>query len=96
VNSGVTPLVMHNGRGADPTNPAVIELKKLTASEEDQRYLRKDQVKSRLGYYDDKIGPYIAEVIEAMIANAGKQKQGALVGFLADPEKIRFIRWPRT
>lgn len=95
---GVTPLLMHNSVGADPTNEGVIELKKMTAIKKKTLdiYEKIKICEMRVSlYYDDEIGPYIpAEMVEALIRDAAKtEKLGKAmkVGLIADPEKIPLI-----
>ena len=93
--AGISPLLMHSCRGVNPTEPLVIEKKKLTSkqkkTEEDTIAIL--DIDYRLAiYYDPEIGPYIpAECIEATCReSAKKNKQGKTVqtALFISPDRI--------
>jgi hypothetical protein len=83
--TGVSPLLMHNGRLADPLNEATKKLKALTSKKQkvdaDHEAIARVEWEGGL-YYDEEIGPYIpAENIDGAIKAAAKlQKLGKHFG----------------
>lgn len=78
------PLVMHNGRLADPLNPLAKKLKGLTAkrkkSDDDLMEIQRVEWEGGL-YYDPKTGPYVpADTVAACIISGAKQsRRGTLL-----------------
>ncbi len=78
---GVVPLIIHNGQLADPLNPIVKEIKKVTKkktkTDEDHEEIARLEWTGSF-YLDEKDAPCIpGEVIEGfLIASAKKSKQG--------------------
>jgi hypothetical protein len=79
--TGTVPLMMHNGRLADPTHPITIELKKLTSSrkktEEDLLKIKKTEWLGGM-VADMKCRPSLAadQVLAVVIGGARKSKDG--------------------
>lgn len=74
--TSASPLLMHNGQLADPTNPHVRALKTFTSkkkkTDEDLVAIKKLEFVGSL-YWDSKLGPFIpSEMIEASIRNGAK------------------------
>jgi hypothetical protein len=81
--TGVTPLMMHSERLADPTNPITKALKKLTAkrqkTEEDHLAVKRFEWEG--GLYTDETGVPAVPVdwiLAVLLAGAKKSKQGPL------------------
>ena len=71
---GLTGLVMHNARLADPLDPVTIELAAMTSktkkTEDDHRAIADLEWRGSL-YFDPTIGPYVlAEAIQRSLVNA--------------------------
>jgi len=82
--TGITPLMMHSERGANPLDPDVKFLKTITGkkkkTDEDHEQIAK--LDWRLGmYFDEKVGPYIPGInVRASIVAGGKMnKLGTLL-----------------
>jgi hypothetical protein len=81
--TGVSPLMMHSERLADPTNPKTKELKKLTSkkSKTDEDLALIKRVEWEVGMYTDETGaPAIPVdwILAVLLAGAKKSKQGPL------------------
>lgn len=80
---GITPLMMHSERLADPTQPATRELKKLTSkrnkTEEDLLLLKRCEWQGGM-YVDEKGEPAVPVdwILAVLLAGAKKSKQGPL------------------
>lgn len=93
--TGISPLLMHSCRGVNPTDPLVIEKKKITSkrkkTEEDTLAILDIDYMLAL-YHDPEIGPYLpAECVEACCReSAKKNKQGKLVqtALFVSPDRI--------
>lgn len=83
--TGISPLLMHNGRLADPLDPATKRLKALTMkknkTDADHESIMRAEWEGGL-YYADDIGPFLpAENIDSSIKAAAKlQKLGKHFG----------------
>jgi len=92
---GVSPLLMHSCRGVNPTEPLVVERKKLTGKrkkvEEDTIAILNIDYRLAI-YHDPEIGPYLpAECVEATCReSAKKNKQGKTVqtALFVTPDRI--------
>src|SRR5215469_3561807 len=79
---GVTPLMMHNVRLADPDEPIVRQISDLTAKKSamtDAERLEVARLKFLGGmYYDQQSGPYLpaANIFASLIAAARKTRKG--------------------
>lgn len=94
--TGIRPLVMHNGLLADPTNPFVIAIKKITTkgskkmTEADHR--ERDRLEWLGGlYWSDQCGLFIpSDNIERCVQEGGKKsrigKDVQAAVFVAEPE----------
>lgn len=74
--TGLSPLLMHSDRGADPLDPDVQEHKKLTGirkkTDEIHRAIAKSEWKIGM-YYDAKLGPYMPTTnLRSAIVEGGK------------------------
>lgn len=81
--TGVTPLMMHSERLADPTNPQTKALKKLNAKRQktDEDYLQIKRFEWQAGLYQDEAGSPAIPVdwlLAVALAGAKKSKQGPL------------------
>lgn len=82
--TGLRPLVMHNGMLADPTNPAVVQMKAITSKGSKKMtvadYEERDALEWRGGaYWSDAAGALVipSDNIEACIcAGAKKERRG--------------------
>lgn len=97
---GITPLIMHNVRSADPDEPIVRQISQLTAKKRDMTDADRLEV-ARLKflcalYYDNEIGPYLpaANIFASLIAAARKTRRGldveAAVIWLADKARLDY------
>ena len=97
---GVTPLMMHNVRLADPDEPIVRQISDLTAKKSamtDAERLEVARLKFLGGmYYDQQSGPYLpaANIFASLIAAARKTRKGldveAGVIWLADKAPLEY------
>lgn len=102
---GIAPLMMHNGRLADPLDPVVKKIKAITdkktkKTDADIEKLRRLEWEGSL-YFDAKEGPFIpADAIERMIYDgAKKSKKGpsVLQGLVVLDDRAKLIyKGPRT
>ncbi len=92
---GIAPLLMHNGQLANPLNPLVKEMKKITGirKKTDEHHLELQRLEFRASLYLNSAGNVIvpSEVIEScLIEGAKKAKLGkafkSSVTVLNDPE----------
>ena len=93
---GTAPLLMHNARLANPLDPVVKEIKKITGkrkkTDDDHEAIARLEHMGGL-YLDDDLGPYIpAENIHRCLVDAGKKQklgkavtQGVLIASPVNP-----------
>lgn len=77
--TGTASLLMHNARLADPLDPVVEELKKITSkmrkTREDHENIARMELLGGL-YYDDELGPYLpADNVIRMMRDAAKTRK---------------------
>lgn len=97
---GVTPLIMHNVRLADPDDPVTRQISAITAKKgamTDAERLEVARLKFLGGlYYDEQAGPYLpaANIFASLIAAARKTRKGqdveAGVIWLADKAPLQY------
>lgn len=102
--TGMSPLLMHNGRSANPLDPEVKMHKSLTGkrkkTDADQEAIAASEWRISL-YFDDDIGPYMpgGNVLAAMRDGARMSKKGRDIsrGLLMEAERLPLIyKGPRT
>ena len=97
---GITPLMMHNVRLADPDEPIVRQIAELTAKKGSMTEADRQEV-ARLKflggmYYDPEYGPYLpaANIFASLIAAGRKTRNGldveAGVIWLADKARLEY------
>ena len=82
--TGTAPLLMHNGRGANPLDPAAKAIKRLTGkrNKTDDDYAELARVEFAAGLYiDPDIGPYIPSdnILRCLFDSAKLTKMGVKV-----------------
>jgi hypothetical protein len=98
--TGITPLMMHNVRLADPDEPIVRQISELTAKKKDMTDADRLEV-ARLKflgglYYDSELGPYLpaANIFASLIAAARQTRKGlnveAAVIWLSDKAPLDY------
>ena len=95
---GVSPLLMHSCRDANPLEPMAKEIKKLTSkrNKTDEDLLKIMELEYRINaYYDENLGFYInGEMVEAAIINgakANKNGKKTKIAITVEEEKIQLI-----
>ena len=79
--TGISPLMMHSERGANPLDPDVKELKKISGKgkgkKTDEDYAEMARMDWQLGmYFDEKAGPYIPGInVRACVVAGGKMNK---------------------
>jgi len=99
---GISPLLMHNIQLADPRNPIVRDMKKITAKgkkKTDDDLIRLSELEFKGGLYMTEGGPCVPGTnIESMIGDAArKQRKGkdVLCGVLVDEMPLLVYDGPR-
>lgn len=97
---GITPLMMHNVRLADPDEPIVQQIKAITdkktnMTETDRHEVNRLKFLGSL-YYDDRTGPYLpaanmfASIIEGARKTRGGKDAEAGIIWLADKAELEY------